>query len=298
MAGPAGFLRELEDRLLPGIAAGQAMGPGRRSSTGCAPDVTWARARTGLVGHRRDGGARPPARRGCPPRSAPATSRNRCSPRCWTARLSMAAPARRPPPARGLAHGGQGGMARICPAIRPVRRPSVLIGRPRAFPWRIDTKIHLLADARCRPMARVVTAGQRHDSDRVTTPDAAGWIRRLRAGTAADPPGPAAGRQGLLEPGDPLSPAATPHHRDHPGEADQRKTRAAKGSAGGRPPGFDPEIYKQRNTVERAINKLKAFRGVRPAHRQTRLHLLGTIDVASIKIWLRDPVRQDPIDTP
>jgi hypothetical protein len=28
----------------------------------------------------------------------------------------------------------------------------------------LTTKIHLMADSRCRPLARVVTAGQRHDS--------------------------------------------------------------------------------------------------------------------------------------
>jgi hypothetical protein len=33
------------------------------------------------------------------------------------------------------------------------------------------------------------------------------------------------------------------------------------GSTGGRPPAFDPEAYKQRNTTERAHNRLKAFPG-------------------------------------
>jgi len=28
----------------------------------------------------------------------------------------------------------------------------------------LSTKLHLLADHRCRPLARVTTAGQRHDS--------------------------------------------------------------------------------------------------------------------------------------
>jgi transposase len=47
-----------------------------------------------------------------------------------------------------------------------------------------------------------------------------------------------------------------------PEKTDQQKARAAKGSAGGRPPAFDAEAYKGRNTVERAINKLKDFRAV------------------------------------
>src|SRR5438128_2131615 len=35
------------------------------------------------------------------------------------------------------------------------------LGRPRGG---LSTKVHLLADARCRPLARVTSAGQRHDS--------------------------------------------------------------------------------------------------------------------------------------
>ena len=83
-----------------------------------------------------------------------------------------------------------------------------------------------------------------------------------------------------------------------PEKADQQAARTAKGSAGGRPPAFDAESYKQRNTVERAINKLKDFRAValRTDKREFVFH--GTIDVASIKIWLRHPAIQDRADTP
>ena len=72
----------------------------------------------------------------------------------------------------------------------------------------------------------------------------------------------------------------------------------SKGSTGGRPPQFDPEIYKQRNTAERAINKLKAFRAFALRTDKRAFVFQGTTDVASIKIWLRDPVKQDPSDTP
>jgi transposase len=45
-----------------------------------------------------------------------------------------------------------------------------------------------------------------------------------------------------------------------PEKTDQRGHRIKRGSAGGRPPGFDRELYRKRNTVERAINKMKQFR--------------------------------------
>jgi transposase len=44
--------------------------------------------------------------------------------------------------------------------------------------------------------------------------------------------------------------------------ASRQTNRLRRGRNGGRPPQFDPEIYKQRNTVERAINKLKGYRAV------------------------------------
>jgi transposase len=47
-----------------------------------------------------------------------------------------------------------------------------------------------------------------------------------------------------------------------PEPVDQKQNRLRRGRKGGRPPAFDPETYKQRNVVERAINKLKAHRGV------------------------------------
>jgi transposase len=83
-----------------------------------------------------------------------------------------------------------------------------------------------------------------------------------------------------------------------PQKSDQQKARRAKGSAGGRAPAFDPEAYKQRNTTERAHNRLKAFRAValRTDKREFVYH--GTIDVASIRIWLRHPSNEDPGDTP
>jgi transposase len=83
-----------------------------------------------------------------------------------------------------------------------------------------------------------------------------------------------------------------------PEKSDQQRTRTAKGSAGGRPPAFDATAYKNRNTTERAINKLKAFRAVAMRTDKREFVFRGTIDTASIKIWLRNPTDQDPGDTP
>ena len=42
-----------------------------------------------------------------------------------------------------------------------------------------------------------------------------------------------------------------------PQPSDQIGHRLRRGRRGGRPPGFDADAYKQRNTVERCISRLK-----------------------------------------
>jgi transposase len=72
-----------------------------------------------------------------------------------------------------------------------------------------------------------------------------------------------------------------------PQPAGQVRNRLRRGSAGGRPPAFDPVAYKQRNTVERAFGKLRQHRAVATRFDKRDFVRRGTVDVASIRIWLR-----------
>jgi transposase len=71
---------------------------------------------------------------------------------------------------------------------------------------------------------------------------------------------------------------------------DQKKRRRARGSACGRPIAFDTGRCKECNTVERCFSKLKQFRAVARLYDKRELTYQSTVDVASIRIWLRDPV--------
>lgn len=67
--------------------------------------------------------------------------------------------------------------------------------------------------------------------------------------------------------------------------ADQIRHRLRRGRAGGRPPGFSSEAYKQRNAVERCINRLKQWCGL--AMRTDKLAIVyqAAFHFAAIIIW-------------
>jgi transposase len=83
-----------------------------------------------------------------------------------------------------------------------------------------------------------------------------------------------------------------------PEPADQIRGRLRRGSKGGRPPGFDPAAYKQRNTVERAFCRLRQHRAVVTRYDKRDFVYRGTADVAAIRIWLCDLTKEDPRDRP
>lgn len=170
------------------------------------------------------------------------------------------------------------------PATKPGREA---LGRSRGG---LTSKIHLAADARCRPISRITSAGHRHDS--VAFEPVIGGIRIYRRGRGR----PRTRPDRVLGDKAYSSRAIGPHLRrrrikaDIPEPADQKNGRLRRGSKGGRPPALDTERYKQRNTAERAINKLKAHRAMATRYDKRDYIFRGTIDVASIRIWLRDPV--------
>jgi len=72
-----------------------------------------------------------------------------------------------------------------------------------------------------------------------------------------------------------------------PVKADQAAHRRRRGSAGGRPPAFDPIAYKDRNAVERCFGQLKQNRALATRHDKLAVRYQPTTRIASIDHWLK-----------
>jgi len=66
-----------------------------------------------------------------------------------------------------------------------------------------------------------------------------------------------------------------------------------RGPAGGRPPAFDREAYKQPNTVERCINSLEQWRGLATRYEKTAAFRPAGLHIAGISCGPPD----DPNET-
>jgi transposase len=72
-----------------------------------------------------------------------------------------------------------------------------------------------------------------------------------------------------------------------PEKADQRRHRHHRGHHGGRPPGFDGQIYRRRNIIERCFNQLKGFRGIATRYEKTATSYEAAVTLASFLLWAR-----------
>ncbi|MFE6154113.1 transposase [Streptomyces sp. NPDC057888] len=141
--------------------------------------------------------------------------------------------------------------------------------------------IHLAADSRRRPLRFHLTPGQAGDSPAFDQVMASNRVPR-RVG------------QPRTRPNVVLTDKAHSSRviRDHlrrrriraviPEPADQIANRKRKGRNSGRPPGFDRDAYKRRNTVGRCINRLKQWRGLATRYEKTATVFHTALHIAGI----------------
>ncbi len=73
-----------------------------------------------------------------------------------------------------------------------------------------------------------------------------------------------------------------------PEKKDQAANRKKKGSRGGRPVSHDVGLYRERNTVERCINKLKTWRGIATRYDKTPASYLAGLNLRASILWIDD----------
>jgi len=158
------------------------------------------------------------------------------------------------------------------------------IGRSRGG---LTTKIHAGVDGHGRPLAVVVTGGQRNDGAMLAAVLADIRVPRLTGGRPRTRP------EAVLA--DKAYSAAVIRHELArrgikvviPEKSDQIAARQRRGRRGGRPPTFDAETYKARNVVERSFALAKQWRGLATRYDKLAITYRAAVVLSACITWTR-----------
>lgn len=156
----------------------------------------------------------------------------------------------------------------------------------------MTTKVHLAAEGKGRPLAVVVTEGQRHDSTqlepvldaiRVPRQELDGSKRR---GRPRQRPQRVIADKGYSYPRCRQALRRRGIGMMIPERQDQRRQRLKKGSRGGRPCRYAAEEYGTRHWIEQLINRLKQWRRIATRYEKRVTNYQAFVHFACILLWL------------
>lgn len=151
----------------------------------------------------------------------------------------------------------------------------------------LSSKIHLAVDARGLPMSVILTGGQAGDNPQLIPLLNGLNVRRDGPGRPRSRPQAVVADKAYSHPSTRQAMRERRIRFISPEKADQIARRRAQGSAGGRPPVFDREVYRGRNVVERCFARLKQFRGLATRYAKRAAYYAAEVTIAAIVLWLR-----------
>jgi transposase len=138
----------------------------------------------------------------------------------------------------------------------------------------LSTKVHVRAEGRGKPLVLLLSGGERHEAPFL--PSLLEHRKVKRPGRGRPRPKRVVGDKGY-------SSAANRAYLRRRGIAAVIPRRRDQG---GPRPRFDRGAYRQRNRVERLINRLKQFRRVATRYEKRAANYLAMLTLAAILLWL------------
>jgi transposase len=149
----------------------------------------------------------------------------------------------------------------------------------------LSTKIHQLVDGRGRPLVVALTPGQAGDSTMLQPLLAQLAVARVGPGRPRTRPAAVIGDKAYSSRCTRAMLRTRGIKAVIPQRADEIGHRRKRRGAGGRPPAFDPIVYKGRNVVERSFNHHKQWRGIATRYEKTATIYLAGLHIAGIFLW-------------
>jgi transposase len=139
----------------------------------------------------------------------------------------------------------------------------------------LSTKVHLRAEGEGKLMTFALSPGQWHEQRMVRQLLQQGAVKRVGRGRPRLYPGRLVGDKGY----------SSPSFRRYLRQRGICYTIARRSNEHRGGP-FDKDIYRQRNLVERLINRLKQFRRVATRYDKRAANYAAWITIAAILLWL------------